>query len=242
MLLMVAVCLLSRFCDRIWHRNIGNILYGIVGFLIFVCCCVYGSVGNEHMVSTFFSTFLYILLLLAGRFIWAWLVKRRHTLIGGIHFVLGCVIWCVFLAFLFGQGFLDDYISDYLKNNIYVTQADEVAGFADYCARGEYTPACVTYGPDGGTDMTTGTVDLSPYVAKEKKWHRIYRSFLRNTPEKMRRSRGKSGFPKKQKTVRLCLWRTATTALRQSRIWDMIILENIWHHMAMCLCLWMKIF
>ena len=27
---------------------------GIVGFLIFVCCCVYGSVGNEHMVSTFF--------------------------------------------------------------------------------------------------------------------------------------------------------------------------------------------
>lgn len=54
MLLMVAVCLLSRFGDRIWHRNIGNILYGIVGFLIFVCCCVYGSVGNEHMVSTFF--------------------------------------------------------------------------------------------------------------------------------------------------------------------------------------------
>lgn len=32
MLLMVAVCLLSRFGDRIWHRNIGNILYGIVGF------------------------------------------------------------------------------------------------------------------------------------------------------------------------------------------------------------------
>ena len=64
---------------------------------------------------------------------------------------------------------MDDYISDYLKNNIYVTQADEVAGFADYCAKGEYTPACVTYGPDGGTDMTTGTVDLSPYVAKEKK-------------------------------------------------------------------------
>ena len=54
MLLMVAVCLLSRFGDRIWHRNIGNILYGIVGFLIFVCCCVYGSVGNEHMVSYFF--------------------------------------------------------------------------------------------------------------------------------------------------------------------------------------------
>ena len=196
MLLMVAVCLLSRFCDRIWHRNIGNILYGIVGFLIFVCCCVYGSVGNEHMVSTFFSTFLYILLLLAGRFIWAWLVKRRHTLIGGIHFVLGCVIWCVFLAFLFGQGFLDDYISDYLKNNIYVTQADEVAGFADYCARGEYTPACVTYGPDGGTDMTTGTVDLSPYVAKEKKWHRIYRSFFTKHTRKDAPVAGKIWFPK----------------------------------------------
>lgn len=64
---------------------------------------------------------------------------------------------------------MDDYISDYLKNNIYVTQADEVAGFADYCAGGEYTPACVTYGPDGGTDMTTGTSGSKSICGKREK-------------------------------------------------------------------------
>ena len=163
MLFAGAACLFSRIGGRIWHRNIESFLYGIAGFLIFVCCCVYGSVGNEHMVSTFFAALIYFLLLLSGRFIWAWLVKRRHTLFSGIHFAAGCIVWCAFLAFLFGQGFSDRYISDYLKKNIYVTQAGEVAGFADYCAKGAYTPVCLTYGPDGGTDMTTRTVDLSPY-------------------------------------------------------------------------------
>ena len=101
MLLVGIVCLFSRIGDRIWHRNIRNILYGIAGALIFVFSCVYGSVGNEHMVSTFFATLIYILLLLSGRFIWAWLVKRHHTPFCGIHFAAGCVIWCVFLVFLF---------------------------------------------------------------------------------------------------------------------------------------------
>ena len=132
MLFAGAACLFSRIGGRIWHRNIESFLYGIAGFLIFVCCCVYGSVGNEHMVSTFFAALIYFLLLLSGRFIWAWLVKRRHTLFSGIHFAAGCIVWCAFLAFLFGQGFSDRYISDYLKKNIYVTQAGEVAGFADY--------------------------------------------------------------------------------------------------------------
>ena len=188
MLFAGAACLFSRIGGRIWHRNIESFLYGIAGFLIFVCCCVYGSVGNEHMVSTFFAALIYFLLLLSGRFIWAWLVKRRHTLFSGI--------WCAFLAFLFGQGFSDRYISDYLKKNIYVTQAGEVAGFADYCAKGAYTPVCLTYGPDGGTDMTTGTVDLSPYVAKEKKWHRIYRSFFTKHTRKDAPIAGKIWFPK----------------------------------------------
>lgn len=80
MLFAGAACLFSRIGGRIWHRNIESFLYGIAGFLIFVCCCVYGSVGNEHMVSTFFAALIYFLLLLSGRFIWAWLVKRRHTL------------------------------------------------------------------------------------------------------------------------------------------------------------------
>ena len=53
MLFAGAACLCSRIGGRIWHRNIESFLYGIAGFLIFVCCCVYGSVGNEHMVSTF---------------------------------------------------------------------------------------------------------------------------------------------------------------------------------------------
>ena len=196
MLLAGAACLCSRIGGRIWHRNIESFLYGIAGFLIFVCCCVYGSVGNEHMVSTFFAALIYFLLLLSGKFIWAWLVKRRHTLFSGIHFAAGCIVWCAFLAFLFGQGFSDRYISDYLKKNIYVTQAGEVAGFADYCAKGVYTPVCVTYGPDGGTDMTTGTVDLSPYVAKEKKWHRIYRSFFTKHTRKDAPIAGKIWFPK----------------------------------------------
>ena len=196
MLFAGAACLFSRIGGRIWHRNIESFLYGIAGFLIFVCCCVYGSVGNEHMVSTFFAALIYFLLLLSGRFIWAWLVKRRHTLISGIHFAAGCIVWCAFLAFLFGQGFSDRYISDYLKKNIYVTQAGEVAGFADYCAKGAYTPVCLTYGPDGGTDMTTGTVDLSPYVAKEKKWHRIYRSFFTKHTRKDAPIAGKIWFPK----------------------------------------------
>lgn len=193
MLFAGAACLFSRIGGRIWHRNIESFLYGIAGFLIFVCCCVYGSVGNEHMVSTFFAALIYFLLLLSGRFIWAWLVKRRHTLFSGIHFAAGCIVWC---AFLFGQGFSDRYISDYLKKNIYVTQAGEVAGFADYCAKGAYTPVCLTYGPDGGTDMTTGTVDLSPYVAKEKKWHRIYRSFFTKHTRKDAPIAGKIWFPK----------------------------------------------
>ena len=196
MLFAGAACLFSRIGGRIWHRNIESFLYGIAGFLIFVCCCVYGSVGNEHMVSTFFAALIYFLLLLSGRFIWAWLVKRRHTLFSGIHFAAGCIVWCAFLAFLFGQGFSDRYISDYLKKNIYVTQAGEVAGFADYCAKGAYTPVCLTYGPDGGTDMTTGTVDLSPYVAKEKKWHRIYRSFFTKHTRKDAPIAGKIWFPK----------------------------------------------
>ena len=196
MLFAGAACLFSRIGGRIWHRNIESFLYGIAGFLIFVCCCVYGSVGNEHMVSTFFAALIYFLLLLSGRFIWAWLVKRRHTLFSGIHFAAGCIVWCAFLAFLFGQGFSDRYISDYLKKNIYVTQAGEVAGFADYCAKGAYTPVCLTYGPDGGTDMTTGTVDLSPYVAKEKKWHRIYRSFFTKHTRKDAPIAGKICFPK----------------------------------------------
>lgn len=115
MLFAGAACLFSRIGGRIWYRNIESFLYGIAGFLIFVCCCVYGSVGNEHMVSTFFATLIYFLLLLSGRFIWAWLVKRRHTLFSGIHFAVGCIVWCAFLAFLFGQGFSDRYISDYLK-------------------------------------------------------------------------------------------------------------------------------
>ena len=196
MLFAGAACLFSRIGGRIWHRNIESFLYGIAGFLIFVCYCVYGSVGNEHMVSTFFAALIYFLLLLSGRFIWAWLVKRRHTLFSGIHFAAGCIVWCAFLAFLFGQGFSDRYISDYLKKNIYVTQAGEVAGFADYCAKGAYTPVCLTYGPDGGTDMTTGTVDLSPYVAKEKKWHRIYRSFFTKHTRKDAPIAGKIWFPK----------------------------------------------
>ena len=196
MLLAGAACLFSHIGGRIWHRNIESFLYGIAGFLIFVCCCVYGSVGNEHMVSTFFAALIYFLLLLSGRFIWAWLVKRRHTLFSGIHFAAGCIVWCAFLAFLFGQGFSDRYISDYLEKNIYVTQAGEVAGFADYCAKGAYTPVCLTYGPDGGTDMTTGTVDLSPYVAKEKKWHRIYRSFFTKHTRKDAPIAGKIWFPK----------------------------------------------
>lgn len=193
MLFAGAACLFSRIGGRIWYRNIESFLYGIAGFLIFVCCCVYGSVGNEHMVSTFFAALIYFLLLLSGRFIWAWLVKRRHTLFSGIHFAVGCIVWC---AFLFGQGFSDRYISDYLKKNIYVTQAGEVAGFADYCAKGAYTPVCLTYGPDGGTDMTTRTVDLSPYVAKEKKWHRIYRSFFTKHTRKDAPIAGKIWFPK----------------------------------------------
>lgn len=196
MLFAGAACLFSRIGGRIWYRNIESFLYGIAGFLIFVCCCVYGSVGNEHMVSTFFAALIYFLLLLSGRFIWAWLVKRRHTLFSGIHFAVGCIVWCAFLAFLFGQGFSDRYISDYLKKNIYVTQAGEVAGFADYCAKGAYTPVCLTYGPDGGTDMTTRTVDLSPYVAKEKKWHRIYRSFFTKHTRKDAPIAGKIWFPK----------------------------------------------
>lgn len=195
MLLVGIVRLLSHIGDRIWHRNIGNILYGIAGALIFVCSCVYGSVGNEHMVSTFFATLIYILLLLSGRFIWAWLVKRHHTLFCGIHFAAGCVIWCVFLVFLFGQGFVDDYISEYRNHNTYVTQAGEVDGFVDYIAQGEYTPVCVTYGPDGETDMATGTVDLSPYVAKEKKWHRIYRNFFTKHTRKDAPVAGKIWYP-----------------------------------------------
>ena len=83
MLFAGAACLFSRIGGRIWYRNIESFLYGIAGFLIFVCCCVYGSVGNEHMVSTFFAALIYFLLLLSGRFIWAWLVKRRHTLFSG---------------------------------------------------------------------------------------------------------------------------------------------------------------
>lgn len=71
-----------------------------------------------------------------------------------------------------------------------------MAGFADYCAKGAYTPVCLTYGPDGGTDMTTGTVDLSPYVAKEKKWHRIYRSFFTKHTRKDAPIAGKIWFPK----------------------------------------------
>lgn len=77
-----------------------------------------------------------------------------------------------------------------------MTQAGEVAGFADYCAKGAYTPVCLNYGPDGGTDMTTGTVDLSPYVAKEKKWHRIYRSFFTKHTRKDAPIAGKIWFPK----------------------------------------------
>ena len=73
MLFAGAACLFSRIGGRIWYRNIESFLYGIAGFLIFVCCCVYGSVGNEHMVSTFFAALIYFLLLLSGRFIWAWL-------------------------------------------------------------------------------------------------------------------------------------------------------------------------
>ena len=53
MLLVGIVCLLSRIGDRIWHRNIGNILYGIAGALIFVCSCVYGSVGNNIWSALF---------------------------------------------------------------------------------------------------------------------------------------------------------------------------------------------
>ena len=63
MLFAGAACLFSRIGGRIWHRNIESFLYGIAGFLIFVCCCVYGSVGNEHMVSTFFAALIYFLLL-----------------------------------------------------------------------------------------------------------------------------------------------------------------------------------
>ena len=54
----------------------------------------------------------------------------------------------------------------------------------------------MTYGPDGGTDMTTRTVDLSPYVAKEKKWHRIYRSFFTKHTRKDAPIAGKIWFPK----------------------------------------------
>ena len=195
--------------------------------MIFVCCCVYGSVGNEHMVSTF-AALIYFLLLLSGRFIWAWLVKRRHTLFSGIHFAAGCIVWCAFWHFVW-TGIFGQIYFGLSQKNIYVTQAGEVAGFADYCAKGAYTPVCLTYGPDGGTDMTTGTVDLSPYVAKEKKWHRIYRSFFTKHTRKDAPIAGKSGFLRRQKTVRSCLWRTATTALRQSHIVDMIISESIWH-------------
>ncbi len=103
----------------------------------------------------------------------------------------GCVIWCVFLAFLFDRIF-DDYISDYLKNNIYVTQADEAAGFADYCARGEYTPALCDLWSDGGTDMTTGTV-IQVHMWQREKWHRIPSEFFYETyQKKMHQSRGKN--------------------------------------------------
>ena len=45
MLFAGAACLFSRIGGRIWHRNIESFLYGIAGFLIFVCCCVYISIS-----------------------------------------------------------------------------------------------------------------------------------------------------------------------------------------------------
>lgn len=63
-----------------------------------------------------------------------------------------------------------------------MTQAGEVDGFCGYIAQ-ENTPVLCDLWSDELKQMATGTVDLSPYVAKGER-HRIYRNFYRSMPEK----------------------------------------------------------
>ncbi len=122
-----------------------------------------GSSGNLSTELAVISTLVMVVILqLFVRSIWAFVKNKiRSKTIVATMFVTGILV-IMGSVFLFGQGFQDNYLDDYLELN--QKETVEISDFKAETKQGKYTVETIDYGMSENVDIKSATFNMSPYV------------------------------------------------------------------------------